>query len=219
MNPIKILIADDHPLVAESLSLLLGSIENFEIVSIVHNGLQALEYVQKDSPDILLVDYHMPILNGVEVVSKVCEIAPDVKCILLTMNEEASFIKESIQAGAYGYVMKSAEKPELVNAIKTVHGGKKYFSEKIVRKLAEIPNENAVNGKLTIQDIHTLTKREIEIVRLVAEDLNNMEIANRLNIAATTVETHRRNLMKKIGVSTAVGLVRWGMKNGVVERL
>lgn len=217
MKPIKILIADDHQLVAESLSLLLGTVEGFEITGIVNNGWQAIDFTDKFPIDILLADYHMPLLNGVELITKLSEKSHGVKTIMLTMSENPENIKDSIQAGVYGYVMKSAEKPELVNAIKTVHDGQKYFSEKIVRKLAEIPNENAVNGKLIVQDIQSLTKREIEIVRLVAEDLSNTEIGNHLNISSTTVETHRRNLMKKIGVSTAVGMVRWGLRHGVVD--
>lgn len=219
MNLIRILIADDHPLVADSLSMLLGSTVGFETIGIVHNGLQALEFVQKNETDVLLIDYHMPILNGVEVISKLKLLEVNVKTIMLSMNEEASFIKESIQAGVDGYVMKSAEKAELIKAVQTVYGGEKYFGEKVIKKLAEIPNENSPTGKTQLQSIQSLTKREIEIVRLVAEDLSNLEIAERLSISSTTVETHRRNLMKKIGVSTAVGLVKWGMKNGILETL
>lgn len=219
MKKIKILIADDHPLVAESLSLLLESEEDFEIIGIVNNGWQALSFVEKYSTDILLSDYNMPLLNGVELAIRLKEKNTEVKTIMLTMNEQAGHIRDSIQAGVYGYVMKSAEKPELVRAIKTVHRGEKYFSEKTVKKLAEIPNEDSVNGKTGVEDVLTLTRREMEVVRLVIEDLSNMEIAARLHISPTTVETHRRNLMKKIGVNTVVGLVRWGLKNGVVEGL
>lgn len=217
MKKIKILIADDHPLVAESLSLLLESEEDFEIIGIVNNGWQALSFVEKYSTDILLSDYNMPLLNGVELAIRLKEKTTGVKTIMLTMNEQANHIKESIQAGVYGYVMKSAEKPELVRAIKTVYRGEKYFSEKTVKKLAEIPNEGSVNGKTGVEDVLSLTRREMEVIRLVSEDLSNNAIGERLHISPTTVETHRRNLMKKIGVNTVVGLVRWGLKHGVVE--
>lgn len=217
MKKIRILIADDHPLVAESLSLLLESEEDFEIIGIVNNGWQALSFVEKYSTDILLSDYNMPLLNGVELATRLKEKNIGIKTIMLTMNEQADHIKESIQAGVHGYVMKSAEKPELVRAIRTVYRGEKYFSEKTVKKLAEIPNENSVNGKTRVEDVLTLTRREMEVVRLVSQDLSNAQIAERLHISLTTVETHRRNLMKKIGVNTVVGLVRWGLKHGVVE--
>ncbi len=219
MKKIKILIADDHPLVAESLSLLLESVEDFEIIGIVNNGWQALSFVEKYSTDILLSDYNMPLLNGVELAVRLKEKNTQVKTIMLTMNEQAGHIRDSIQAGVHGYVMKSAEKPELIKAIKTVFRGEKYFSEKTVKKLSEIPNEDSVNGKTKVEDVLSLTRREMEVVRLVSEDLSNNEIGERLHISPTTVETHRRNLMKKIGVNTVVGLVRWGLKHGVVERL
>lgn len=219
MKKIKILIADDHPLVAESLSLLLESEEEFEIIGIVNNGWQALSFVEKYGADIVLTDYSMPLLNGVELAMRLKEQAREVKTIMLTMNEQANHIRESIQAGVHGYVMKSAEKTELVKAIKAVYGGEKYFSEKTVKKLAEIPNKDSVDGKTRVEDVLSLTRREVEIVRLISEDLNNIEIGERLNISPTTVETHRRNLMKKIGVSTVLGLVRWGLKHGVVKEL
>lgn len=217
MNNIRILIADDHPLVADSLSLLMGSVNKLEVVGIVRNGVQVLDFLEKYEADVVLVDYHMPVMNGVELVSRLREKHPEIRSIMLTMNEEATFIKESIQAGVDGFVMKSAEKKELVEAIESVAEGKKFFGEKVVRKLAEVPDNNSVTGRARIQDIQLLTKREIEIIRLIAEDLDSVEIAYRLNISSATVDTHRRNLMKKIGVSTAVGLVRWGLKNGVVS--
>ncbi|MCD8539833.1 MAG: response regulator transcription factor [Leadbetterella sp.] len=139
MKKIKILIADDHPLVAESLSLLLGSEEDFEIIGIVNNGWQALSFVEKYSTDILLSDYNMPLLNGLELAIRLKEKKAHVRTIMLTMNEQADHIKESIQAGVHGYVMKSAEKPELVKAIKTVYRGEKYFSEKTVKKARRNP--------------------------------------------------------------------------------
>lgn len=131
------------------------------------------------------------------------------------MSEEAHHIREALQAGVHGYVMKSAEKPELIKAIKTVASGEKYFSEKIIKKLAEIPNSEAVNGKTQLQDVNPLTSRELEILKLVIDDQSNVSIAQQLNISSTTVETHRRNLMKKVGVNTAVGLMKWAIKSKI----
>lgn len=217
MEDTKILIADDHHLVAESLSMLLDSVPGFKIVGAVNNGWQALSFLEKNEVDIVLADYHMPLLNGVEMTMKMKETSPKTKSIILTMSEDAALIKEALKVGIYGYVIKSAEKPELINAIKTVAKGEKYFSETIVRKLAEIPELNSPNGKTRIEDVNLLTKREIEILKLVSEDLSNIEIGERLYISSTTVETHRRNLMKKLGVNSAIGLMRWGLRNGVVE--
>jgi DNA-binding NarL/FixJ family response regulator len=217
MPTIKILIADDHHLVAQSLSLLLETTEGFEIMGIVNNGWQALSFIENNKVDVLLADIHMPLLNGIEMAIKLQEKPQTPSILILTMSEEAQQIREAIQAGVHGYVMKSAEKPELIKAIKTVVSGERYFSEKIVKKLAEIQEVKSPNGKTRIEDVIPLTKREIEILRLVVEDLSNVEISERLHISSTTVETHRRNLMKKVGVSTAIGLMRWGLRHGLVE--
>jgi DNA-binding NarL/FixJ family response regulator len=217
MKTTRILIADDHHLVAESLCLLLGAVEGFAIMGSVNNGWQALDFVEKNEVDIVLADLHMPLLSGIEMTAKLKYTAPNTRCILLTMSEEAEHIRQGLQVGIYGYVMKSAEKPELIEAIRTVAKGEKYFSERIVRKLAEIPETESPTGKMRIEDIGLLTKREIEILKLIAQDHSNAEIADQLSISATTVETHRRNLMKKLGVNSAIGLMRWGLKNGVLE--
>lgn len=218
-NSTHILIADDHHLVAESLSLLLSSVEGVTIVGIVNNGWQALNFIEKKYTDIILADYHMPLLNGIELTTKIKEKGLDVKVIMLTMNEDATLIKNAIQAGVFGYVMKSAEKPELVTAIKTVANGERYFSGQIIKKLAEIPSEDSINGKTQLSDIRSLTRREIEVLKLIANDLSNIEIAEHLCVSLTTVETHRRNLMKKVGVNSVLGLVKWGLSNGIIEKL
>ena len=217
MLTIKILIADDHHLIAESLSMLLGTVDKFEILGVVNNGWQALSFIENHKVDVVLADIHMPLLNGLEMAMKLKEKPTSTYIIMLTMSEEAHHIREALQAGVHGYVMKSAEKPELIKAIKTVFGGEKYFSEKIIKKLAEIEDVQSPNGKARIEDIMPLTKREIEILRLVVEDLSNIEIGEHLSISSTTVETHRRNLMKKVGFSSAIGLMRWGLRHGLVE--
>jgi DNA-binding NarL/FixJ family response regulator len=217
MPSIKILIADDHHLVAESLSMLLETTEKFEISGIVNNGWQALAFIENNKVDVVLADINMPLLNGLEMAIKLKEKSSSTSIIMLTMSEEAQHIRDAIQAGVHGYVMKSAEKPELIKAIKTVVSGEKYFSEKIIKKLAEIQDVQSPNGKTRVEDILPLTKREIEILKLIVEDLSNIEIGKHLHISSTTVETHRRNLMKKVGVSTAIGLMRWGLKHGLVE--
>lgn len=217
MPTIKILIADDHHLIAESLTMLLGTVDEFEILGVVNNGWQALSFIETHTVDIVLADIHMPLLNGLEMTIKLKEKFPLIYIIMLTMREEAHHIREALQAGVHGYVMKSAEKSELIRAIKTVFGGEKYFSEKIIKKLAEIADLQSPNGKARINDIMPLTKREIEILRLVVKDFSNIEIGEHLHISSTTVETHRRNLMKKVGVNSAIGLMRWGLRHGLVE--
>lgn len=217
MPSIKILIADDHPLVAESLGMLLDLQEDLEVIGTVNNGWQALNFVESAQPDIIIADLQMPLLNGISMTMRLREKYPKVKVILLTMSEEATDIKEGLQAGIYAYVMKSAERPELLQAIETVSNGQKYFSEKIVKKLAEIPNPENPSGYSTLNDEVPLTPRELEIVRLVLQNKSSVEISEKLFLALNTVHTHRRNLMKKIGVNTSIGLMQWAIKHGLVE--
>lgn len=217
MPSIKILIADDHPLVAESLGMLLDLQEDLEVIGTVNNGWQALNFVESAQPDIIIADLQMPLLNGISMTMRLREKYPKVKVILLTMSEEASDIREGLQAGIHAYIMKSAERPELLEAIYAVSNGQKYFSEKIEKKLAEIPNPENPSGHFTLSDEVPLTPRELEIVRLVLQNKSSVEISETLFVALNTVHTHRRNLMKKIGVNTSIGLMQWAIKHGLVE--
>ncbi|TAE33420.1 MAG: DNA-binding response regulator [Cytophagales bacterium] len=216
-TPIRILIADDHPIVGDSLSIMLDTVEGFEIAGIVTNGWQVLQRLETERVDVVLTDLHMPVLNGIDLSLKIQEQHPDVRVIILTMSEEAHSIREALQAGAYGYVMKSAERPELIQAIRTVAKGERFFSPKIVMILAQLPNPDNPTGKADIADNLPLTKREIEVIRLIAQGLSNADIAETLNIAAVTVKTHRQNLMKKVGVGTAIGLMRWALKHKLLD--
>jgi DNA-binding NarL/FixJ family response regulator len=216
MKNINILIADDHSLVAESLGLMLESESVFTIVGVVNNGWQALDFIEKQPVDIVLADLQMPLLNGLEMAEKLKASAPHIKVVILTMSEDSHNIHAALSLGVDAYVLKSATKSELVKSITEVSKGKRYFSETIAKKLGEIPSENTPSGKLTPGEVQTLTRREKEIIRLIAENLSNVDIAEHLGIAPTTVETHRRNLMKKLGVNSAVSLIKWGMKYGVI---
>lgn len=218
MKITRILIADDHQLVAESLGLMLENEPLFHILGIVNNGWQALDYARKNEVDVVLTDLHMPLLNGLEMAQKMKEVSPRTRVIILTMSEDSRHIREALSLDIHGYVMKSAKRSELISSLNTVARGQKYFSENIAKKLAEIPFEGRPNGKLTVQDILPVTRRERQIIRLIAEDLNNAAIGKQLQIAPTTVETHRRNIMKKLGVNSAVALVRWGIKYGIIEK-
>lgn len=217
MAIVKILIADDHPLVAESLGMLLDMQDNIEVLGTVNNGWQALSFVENSQPDIIIADLQMPLLNGINMTIRLREKYPKIKVILLTMSEEATDIREGLQAGIYAYIMKSAERPELLKAIQVVSSGQKYFSEKIAKKLAEIPNPENPSGYSTLDDEVPLTPRELEIMRLVLQNNSSIEISEKLFLALNTVHTHRRNLMKKIGVNNSIGLMQWAIKHGLIE--
>jgi DNA-binding NarL/FixJ family response regulator len=214
---IKVLIADDHVIVAESLSILIDTMQDIEVVGTVNNGWQILTFLETNDADVVLSDLHMPLMNGIEATLRVRERYPNVRVILLTMSEEPAVIKEALVAGVDGYIMKRAERKELELAIKTVAGGQKFYSDAVVMRLAQMPNPNTTNGKDNVAENISLTPREIEVMQLIIQDLSNNEIAERIFVSSTTVETHRRNLMKKVGVNSALGLMRWAIKSGFLK--
>jgi len=217
MQKIRVLIADDHIIVAESLGFLIDTMDGIEVVGIKNNGWQVLTFLESEETDIILIDYHMPLMNGVETTIRVREKYPNVRVMLLTMSEEPAIIKEALIAGASGYIVKKIEKAELENAIKTVAGGKKYLSDEAVMRLAEIPNLNTPSGTQEVSETIPITPREIEILKLIVQEFSNAEIAQKIFISPTTVETHRRNLMKKLGVNSALGLYKYAMKHGLID--
>lgn len=214
---IRVLIADDHVIVAESLSILIDTMDGIEVVGTAHNGWQVLTFLETNEADIVLADLHMPLMNGIETTIRVREKHPKVRVMLLTMSEEPAVIKEALVAGVDGYIMKRTERKELELAIKSVANGQRYFSETVVMRLAQLPSQNTPSGRDEISEYIPLTPREIEVMQLVIQDLSNAEIAEKIFIGVTTVETHRRNLMKKVGVNSALGLMRWAMKNGFLK--
>ncbi len=213
MNPIKIIIAEDHKILLESLCLLIGSIDGIEIVGRASNGKQVLQLLDNQDVDIIISDLGMPIMNGIELTWQVRQHFPKVKVLILTVDEEAATIKEALQAGANGYVFKNAEREELEQAIKAISQGKKHFSDEAIMKLAHLPS-NAEQPTHDLKKI-SLTEREIEVLKLISQELSGAAIAEKLFISPTTVETHRKNLFQKIGVNTSVGLVKYAIKHGI----
>lgn len=217
MSPTRVLMADDHQMVADTLRIVLNTLNDFEIVDVVNNGWQALAYLEHTPVDIIIADLHMPLLNGIDMTIRLREKFPKVKVILLTMSEEKEHIKDAIDNGVFGYVMKSADRKELVEALRAVAKGSKYFSERIHSIIAEFPNENNPNGKASVEDANPLTKREIEILKLIVKNLNNIEISNILHVSVKTVGTHRNKILKKTGTKNPIGLMLWALKHGLVD--
>jgi DNA-binding NarL/FixJ family response regulator len=211
MLTIKIIIADDHPLFAEGLSILLSSAEGIEIVGIANNGEEALSLLNHTPCDIAVLDMHMPVLDGIQTTKQIRKRFPHVKVLTLTMDTEANGMRNAIQAGAAGLVLKTAGKEELKKAIQCIAAGENYFKGSI--------SVTAGNEKMPANDTgtHILTNRETEILKLVAKELSNAEIGDKLFISPKTVETHRKNMMKKVGVKNTMGLVRYGIKNGLID--
>ena len=210
----RVLLIDDHQIVLESLSLLLSSFEGMTVAGTYSDGRDAIEYYRDQGADIIITDMRMPIMNGVQICAEVRKINPDVKVLMLTMVEDARQIREAIKIGVNGYVLKMADADELLLAIKTVLDGKRYFSDEVVIELAVGKDEALTTKPGTFAK---LTLRELEILRLVGKEMSTNEIAEKLFISVPTVETHRRNLMQKIGAKSVVGMVLFAVKHELLD--
>ena len=213
---VKILLADDHNIVLEGLSMLLGQMNSLEIVGMVSNGQQALRFVETNQVDLIIADLNMPIMNGLGLVNEIQKNRYKINVILLSMVDEPDKIRDAIRLGVNGYLLKSSNRQEVERAIFTVMQGDSYFSPTITRKLAELTDEKSTGRPLQMGDIQTLTPREREVLFLVIQDLSNQQIAEQLFISPLTVETHRRNLFRKLDVSSALGLLRYALQNGMI---
>ncbi len=214
----RILIADDHQFILESIEMLINTIPNYEVIETYNNGAELLAGLSvHDNIDIVLTDYNMPVMNGIELTFQIRQKYPSIKVLLLTVSEEATTIETAFKAGVAGYVMKKAGKAELETALNTIAAGKKYYSESVV---FELLNRDKNIGDLANEPISdklkNLSEREIEIIKLIANELNTNEIADKLFLSSATVETHRHNILKKLAIKSSIGLVRFAVDNGLV---
>ncbi len=212
VDKVKILVVEDHKILLDSLCLLLSTINNIEIVGKASNGRDALAILEKSEVDLMMTDIGMPIMDGIELTIKTKEAFPKTKILILSVSEEAETIKNALRAGASGYMFKSAEREELELAIETVLSGKKYYNELSLNKLAGIQDEVIADELPKVE----LSQRELEVLKLIVAEHSGTEIAEKLFISASTVETHRKHLFQKIGVNSSVGLVKFALKFGIL---
>lgn len=213
----KIILVDDHEIILESLSMLMGSIPNVEIVGTFTEGDDALKFLKINAVDIVVSDYDMPSMNGLELTFKIREISPKIKVLMLTVSEEVSVIRDAFKAGVAGYVMKKASRKELQTALETINNGKRFFSESVIFEL--LNPDTTANQIVCGDDFQTvaLTNREIEIIKLIAEEMSSIEIGEKLFISPATVETHRHNVLKKLNVRNSVGVVKYAIQAGLLD--
>jgi DNA-binding NarL/FixJ family response regulator len=213
MDKIKIVIADDHRLVRDGIKSLLKNELDFDFVAEAENGLEVLELIPKFNPDVILMDISMPKLNGIEATSKITLEFPDVGVVMLSMHEEPEYVLQAIQNGACSYLLKNAEKDELVTAIKKASFGQKYFTPSISALMAEGIMVQKKNQKDEIE----ITEREQEVLTLVAEGLSTKQIAEKLFIGTRTVETHRLNLLKKFSAQNTAELIKIALERKIIN--
>lgn len=210
---IKIVIADDHRIFIDGIKALLKDINDIIITGDAENGEQLIEQVAIHKPDIVLTDIQMPVKNGIEATKEIIKRFPEIKVIALTMMNESVFIKKMLEAGAFAYILKTVDKDELINVIRKVAAGEKYFSVEITNQLI-----NNFSGKSTSTPLsETLTKREKEILILIAEGLTDKEIAEKVFLSPLTIITHRKNILSKLGLRNKAELTRFAISHNLIS--
>ena len=216
MSAIRVVITDDHEIILDSLSLLLSRIEGIEVIGTINDSREVIDFLQDHEADILLTDMNMPLLSGIDLTLKIRQQFPHMKVLMLTVSEDADSIREAFRAGISGYVMKKASKAELEKALKTVARGEKYFSESVMTQLVALPADTIRVVDEAPALLTPLTDREIEIIRNIAQELSTNAIADKLFISPGTVETHRHNILRKLGVKNSIGIIKYAVKHGLL---
>jgi DNA-binding NarL/FixJ family response regulator len=214
---VRIVIAEDHTILREGLRSLLSSDPSFEIVGEAEDGREAIKCVEKFRPDLILTDLSMPRMNGMEAIKEIKRQSPKTKVLVLTIHKAEEYILATFRAGANGYLLKDSTHAELVMAVKKVLSGKQYISPEISEKVIE----GYLEGKKTLKSQtswETLTQREREILKLIAEGYKNKEIAEDLCISVKTVEKHRANLMEKLDLHSIQALTAFAIERGLVAK-
>jgi DNA-binding NarL/FixJ family response regulator len=211
MNKIKVLLADDHTILREGIRSLLETRDNITVVAEVSNGRDAVQKTKDLKPDIVVMDISMPILNGVEATRQIIQECPSCKILVLTMHEDLEPVRQILRAGAAGYLIKKSAASELFDAIEAVCRGEAFFSPSVSKMLL-------VDYVEVIGDaVDVLSHREKEILQLVAEGYAHREIADMLCISVKTVESHKENIKKKLGVRDQVDLIKYAIQKGIIS--
>lgn len=206
-DPVRVLIVDDHPMVAEGIQSILESYDDIEIAGILSNGREVIAQLEELAPDVILMDLNMPELGGLSATEIVLERRPDMHVVILTMHDNPEYIASALSHGAQGYLLKDVPTEEIKTAIDTVMSGKRYLCTGAQGSLA--PKDGA--------EREALTEREQTILLKLAQGRTNKDVAQALDISVRTVETHRKNIKRKLGISSTAGLTRYAMEHGVLQ--
>lgn len=220
MKPTRVILADDHSLVRAGIRSLLANFSMIEVIAEADNGRDAIKLIEQHVPDLVLLDIAMPELNGLEVVSRIAKELPEVKIIILSMHSNEEYVVQALRAGANGYLLKDSAPTELEFAINAVIRGETYLSPSISKHVVDTYLRRITDfSKLTeTTDVYKdLTSRQREILQLIAEGNSTKDIANKLNVSIKTVETHRMQLMDRLGIHDIAGLVRYAIRMGIIS--
>ncbi|MGB3098320.1 MAG: response regulator transcription factor [Solirubrobacterales bacterium] len=207
----RVLIADDHGLVRSGLRILLESQDGIEVIAEADNGADARDIAVRERPDLAILDVKMPRLNGLEATRAIREQAPDVAVLILSMHDEERYLFEALKAGAAGYVLKRSADTDLLEAIEAVRRGEPFLTPEAQQVLIKDVLDRGESRE------EELTPRELQVVKLVAEAHTNKEIAELLGLSEKTIENHRANAMRKLGMRDRVELVRYAIRRGLID--
>lgn len=209
----KVIVADDHRIVRESLVSMINNHQGFEVVAQAGDGFQALELAKQMHPDLMLVDISMPGLNGIATVQKLAQMEKPPRILVLTMHEEEEYVLHLVKAGAHGFLLKDSSSEELLKAISTIHAGRNYFGDHASQILAEqYRNPTAEPG----DPYRDLTIREKEVFHLIVDGMTTKEVASKLNISVKTAENHRGHILEKLGCRNIAELVRYAAQKRLI---
>jgi DNA-binding NarL/FixJ family response regulator len=217
MKKISLLLVDDHTVVRQGLRALLSHEDDFEVVGEAENGRQAVQIATKTSPDVVIMDVMMPLMNGLEGTRQLLKNVPSAKVLVLSSYCDDDYVQQLTEVGASGYLIKQTAADNLLLAIREVHKGNAFFSPSIVKRLRDRCRQAFADGQPLKRNVQ-LTSREAEVLQLIAEGLPNKQIAGELGISIKTVEKHRQQVMNKLNIHDVAGLTRYAISKGVVNR-
>lgn len=209
---VRVLLADDHALFRAGLRALLQSFDGVQVVAEAGNGPDAIQLVERDRPNLVLMDIALPGLSGLEAAARITTSWPQVRVIMLSMHSNEEYVRQALRAGASGYLLKGAEPPELELALKAVMRGETYLTPSVSKKVVD---EYLRQGTAQSKGV-ALSPRQCEVLKLIAEGGSTKEIAGKLNLSVKTVEGHRAELMRRLEIHDVAGLVRYAIRTGLV---
>ena len=217
-NKIRVHIADDHQILIDGVKAVLNLEPNIEVPGFSLNGLEVLDWFKENEADVLILDINMPEMDGIEVLKQLKKNNIRSEVIVLSSYDDIKLVKEVLQMGAKGFVPKKSAGEHIVTAVNKVAAGQQYFTDDVKEKMMQtlLNGQSKDDGSPDGVLISSLTKREVQVLKLVAQQYSTREIANELHISESTVETHRKNLMKKVKVKNSVGLAIFALKNEVI---
>jgi DNA-binding NarL/FixJ family response regulator len=219
MSIIRVLIVDDHQIVRDGIKRILKDEDDIELTGSVGSGKEALDFIKRNQPNIVITDLSMPNMSGIELTEQLNKLYPEIKVLILSMLNNEGYIVSAIQAGAKGYLPKQDSTTEiLLEAIRTISGGGEFYSPSISKIVLESFVNNVKSTHVgDIAKKHQLTSREKEILKLYVEGCTNSEISEKLNLSVFTIKTHKNNIMQKYNFKSTVEMIKFALRNNIVE--